>query len=82
MIGHTKYRITSDTAESNIGDVRVVKVDSLLSELRKTILNAIETKREIWDLQDTCIYISDFPHCKNPYRRILSKIRDAEQFSF
>ena len=29
MIGHTKYRITSDTAESDIGDLRVVKVDSL-----------------------------------------------------
>lgn len=45
------FRITSDTAESDIGDVRVVNVDS--TKLRKTILNAIETKREIWDLQDT-----------------------------
>lgn len=71
------FRITSDTAESDIGDVRVVNVDS--PKLRKTILNAIETKREIWDLQDTWIYISDFPHCKNPYRRILGKIRDTEQ---
>lgn len=52
---------------------------SAFPKLRKTILDAIETKREIWDLQDTCIYISDFPRCKNPYRRILDKIRDTEQ---
>lgn len=35
MIGHTKYRIISDTAELDIGDVRVVKVDSLRFRIEK-----------------------------------------------